>query len=159
MQAEFRAPRRRTRVHEEFAAPLPVSSCPRESTDLRAELLNQHVLVCHPEHIQKIYSQGYFGKGVLSRARPDHSIFDRWEPHRGSLLPVVSEARYEEMLRWAGAASTQELDVSQILVRLSQPVEMETVRREAASHAEGGPCPHAEMSRSVKCTIMYTPYV
>ena len=41
--------------------------------------------------------------------------------------------RYEELLRWAGSAlSAQGLDeeaVSQMMVRLSQPVEMEEVRR------------------------------
>uniref|UniRef100_A0A8C2WQW1 tRNA-splicing endonuclease subunit Sen2 n=1 Tax=Cyclopterus lumpus TaxID=8103 RepID=A0A8C2WQW1_CYCLU len=79
MQAEFRAPRRRARVHEEYVAPLPVSRSPEERSNFRAELINQHVLVCHPDHIQKIYNQGYFGKGVLSRARPDHSISDQWE--------------------------------------------------------------------------------
>ncbi|KAG7226624.1 hypothetical protein INR49_001794 [Caranx melampygus] len=79
MQAEFRAPRRRTRVQEEYEAPLPLSRSPEERSDFRAELINQHVLVCHPDHIQKIHNQGYFGKGVLSRARPDHSISDQWE--------------------------------------------------------------------------------
>ena len=57
MQAEFRAPRRRTRVQEQYEAPLPASRSPREGTDLRAELINLHVLVCQPDHIQKIYNQ------------------------------------------------------------------------------------------------------
>ena len=57
MHAEFRAPRRRARVHEEFVAPLPVSRSPEERSHFRAELINQHVLVCDPEHIQKIYNQ------------------------------------------------------------------------------------------------------
>ncbi|GAA6233081.1 tRNA-splicing endonuclease subunit Sen2 [Lates japonicus] len=165
MQAEFRAPRRRTRVQEEYEAPLPVSRSPGERTKLRAELINQHVLVCHPDHIQKIHNQGYFGKGVLSRARPDHSISDQWEQHEGLFLPVVSESRYDELLRWAGSAlSTQGLDeeaVSQTLLRLSQPVEMEDVRREVGGgenghrgegegegpRPEGGVCPHTKRSR------------
>lgn len=55
MYADFRAPRRRLRVTEEFEAPLPLS--PRERSHFQAELLNQHVLVCDPEHSQKIHDQ------------------------------------------------------------------------------------------------------
>ncbi|XP_069544741.1 tRNA-splicing endonuclease subunit Sen2 [Brachyistius frenatus] len=141
MQAEFRAPRRRTRVHEEYEAPLPVSRSPEERSHFRAEIINQHVLVCHPDHIQKIHNQGYFGKGVLSRARPDHSFCDQWEQHEGLFLPVVSKSRYKELLRWAGSAlSAQGLNeaaVNQTLIRLSQPVGMEDVRREVGGREEG----------------------
>ncbi|XP_054472195.1 tRNA-splicing endonuclease subunit Sen2 [Anoplopoma fimbria] len=152
MQAEFKAPRRRRRVYEELQAPLPVSSRPEDSTDYRAELLNQHVVVCHQDHIQKIYSQGYFGKGVLSRARPDYSISDQWEQHEGLSLPVISQSRYEELLRWAGSAlSAQGLDedaVNQTLLSISQPVEMEDVRSEMRGGGEPGPnggaCPHTK---------------
>ncbi|XP_044074647.1 tRNA-splicing endonuclease subunit Sen2 [Siniperca chuatsi] len=156
MQAEFRAPRRRTRVREEYEAPLPVSRSPEERSDFRAELINQHVLVCHPDHIQKIHNQGYFGKGILSRARPDHSISDQWEQHEGVFLPVVSQSRYDELLRWAGSAlSAQGLDeeaVSQTLLRLCQPVETEDVRRENGQRGEepgpgGGVCPHTKRLR------------
>ncbi|XP_047438014.1 tRNA-splicing endonuclease subunit Sen2 isoform X2 [Mugil cephalus] len=134
MQAEFRAPRRRSRVHEDYEAPLPV-----QRSRYRAELINQHVVVRHPEHIQKIHDQGYFGKGVLSRARPDHSVSDQWERHQDQILPVLSQHRYEELLRWAGTAlSAQGLDdeaVNQTLLRLSQPIEME----EATGGEEPGP--------------------
>ncbi|XP_038551347.1 tRNA-splicing endonuclease subunit Sen2 [Micropterus salmoides] len=164
MQAEFRAPQRRTRVREEYEAPLPVSRSPEERSDFRAELINQHVLVCHPDHIQKIHNQGYFGKGVLSRARPDYSISDQWEEHEGVLLPVVSQSRYDELLRWAGSMlSAQGLDdeaVNQTLLRLSQPVEMEDVRREGGGGEngkkgegpgpEGGVCPPSQVNRSCR---------
>uniref|UniRef100_A0A3Q2Q146 tRNA-splicing endonuclease subunit Sen2 n=1 Tax=Fundulus heteroclitus TaxID=8078 RepID=A0A3Q2Q146_FUNHE len=60
---------------------------------------------------------GYFGKGVLSRARPDHSVSDQWE------------REYVELLRWAEAAlSSQGLDeeaISQTLLALSETVEVE----------------------------------
>uniref|UniRef100_A0A672FA94 tRNA-splicing endonuclease subunit Sen2 n=1 Tax=Salarias fasciatus TaxID=181472 RepID=A0A672FA94_SALFA len=82
MQADFRAPRRRTRVREDYQAPLP-----RDRTHFRAELINQHVLVRDPDHIQKLYKQGYFGKGILSRSAPDHSLSDQWE---GEFPPVCS---------------------------------------------------------------------
>lgn len=57
MQAEFRAPRRRVRVHEDYEAPLPVSRTPGERSEFRAWLINQHVLVCDPDHIRKIHNQ------------------------------------------------------------------------------------------------------
>ncbi|XP_029358326.1 tRNA-splicing endonuclease subunit Sen2 [Echeneis naucrates] len=141
MQAEFRAPRRRNRVYEQYEAPLPVSRIPEDRSHFRAEIINQHVVVCHPDHIQKIHNQGYFGKGVLSRARPDHSISNKWEQHESLFLPVISQSRYKELLRWAGAAlSSQGLDddaVSQTLHRLSQPVEMEEVKREVEGEENG----------------------
>ncbi|XP_060897578.1 tRNA-splicing endonuclease subunit Sen2 isoform X2 [Labrus mixtus] len=152
MQAEFRAPRRRPRVYEDYEAPLPVTHSPEERSDFRAELINQHVLVCPQDHIQKIHNQGYFGKGILSRARPDHSISNQWEQHEGVMLPVISQSRYDELLKWAGATlSAQGLDedsVNQTLLRISQPVDMEDVRRRVGGGengeepgAEGGVCP------------------
>ncbi|KAM6927446.1 tRNA-splicing endonuclease subunit Sen2 [Xenentodon cancila] len=138
MQAGFRAPRRRNRVHEDYEAPLPLSWNREQKNHFRAELVNQHILVCDPEHTRRIYNQGYFGKGILSRARPDHSISDQWEQHEGLFLPAVSQSKYEELLRWAKAAlSAQGLDqeaVSQTLSRLTQAVEVDDVRREM-----GGP--------------------
>ncbi|KAK2861566.1 hypothetical protein Q5P01_001099 [Channa striata] len=141
MQAEFRPPRRRTRVYEEYEAPLPVCNSPGERSHLRAELINQHVLVCDPDHIQKIYSQGYFGKGILSRARPDYSLSDQWEQHEGLFLPVISPSRYEELLKCArsslSAQGLNEDKVNQTLIELCQPVKMEDVRREVGSGQEG----------------------
>lgn len=57
MQADFRAPRRRARVYEELEAPLPVIRSAGEKCVYRAELINQHVLVCHPDHVRKIHNQ------------------------------------------------------------------------------------------------------
>uniref|UniRef100_I3IUR2 tRNA-splicing endonuclease subunit Sen2 n=1 Tax=Oreochromis niloticus TaxID=8128 RepID=I3IUR2_ORENI len=131
MHADFRAPRRRLRVTEELEAPLPLS--PRERSHFRAELLNEHVLVCDPEHSQKIHDQqlygnGYFGKGVLSRSRPEHGISDQWE------------REYEELLKLAGSAlSAQGWDeeaVHQALLRLSQPIQMDDVRNQMGGGEE-----------------------
>ncbi|XP_068171854.1 tRNA-splicing endonuclease subunit Sen2 [Antennarius striatus] len=141
MQADFRPPKRRTRVREQYEGPLPVSQTPEDSVQFRAEIINQHVLVWDPEHIDRIHSQGYFGKGILSRARPDHSISDQWQHHEGLFLPVVTQSRYDELLRWAGASlSAQGLDeqaVGQTLLTLSQPLEMEDVRKEVEGDDPG----------------------
>lgn len=129
MQAEFRPPRRRTRVYEDYEAPLPLLRNLQERKHYRGDLVHMQVLVCHPDHIQRIYNQGYFGKGVLSRARPDHSISNQWEQHKGVLLPVISQSRYAELLRWAEAElSSQGLDeeaVSQMLLTLTKTAEVE----------------------------------
>lgn len=63
MQADFRPPKRRSRIREDYEGPLPVSRDPDPdpdpgpSSEFRGELINQHVLVCHPEHIRKIHNQ------------------------------------------------------------------------------------------------------
>lgn len=61
------------------------------------------------------------------------------DPHT---LFLSSSRRYEELLRWAGAAlAAQGLDeqaVSQTLAALRQPVEMEEVRREMGAWEEPG---------------------
>lgn len=64
MEADFRPPKRRKRIREEYEDPLPVSRDPGESSgfagersEFKGELINQHVLVCHPEHIKKIHNQ------------------------------------------------------------------------------------------------------
>lgn len=64
MQADFRPPKRRSRIREEYEGSLPVSrepgessACRTEGREFRGELINQHVLVCHPQHIQKIHNQ------------------------------------------------------------------------------------------------------
>lgn len=57
MQADFRPPKRRSRVREEYEGPLPVSRDPGQSSEFRGELINQHVLVCQPDHITKIHNQ------------------------------------------------------------------------------------------------------
>ncbi|XP_075994478.1 tRNA-splicing endonuclease subunit Sen2 [Genypterus blacodes] len=148
MRAAFRAPRRRPRVRLQYQAALPVNL--EERSVFRAQLVNQHILVCEPGHCQEIYSKGFFGKGVLSRAGPDHSLSERWEEHQGSFLPVVSQSRYEQLLCQAGAAlSAQGLDseaVSQTLLRLSQPVQ--ELRKGAGPEPEGGACAHLPLQSS-----------
>lgn len=153
MQAEFRAPRRRTRVKEDYEAPLPVLCFPQDRTHIRAELINQHVLVCDPDHIQRIYKQGYFGKGILSRSKPDHSLSDQWEERGGLFLPVLSRCRYERLLEWAEShlrtQGQDEAAVSEALLNLSQPVLLEEVGLpEAEPQQEPQSCPDRDPQTS-----------
>ncbi|XP_057703140.1 tRNA-splicing endonuclease subunit Sen2 isoform X2 [Corythoichthys intestinalis] len=164
MQAEFRPPRRRCRVYEEYVAPLPVRS--RSSPEkgsasrptrsyFRADIVNGHVLVTDPDHISDIYNQGYFGKGILSRARPEYTIFNQWRDHQGFLLPVVTCTRYEELLGWAESAllaqgSARE-SVDETLLRLRQPVGEDELGRlsENGNGAENlNPDPETERNKA-----------
>uniref|UniRef100_M4ADH1 tRNA-splicing endonuclease subunit Sen2 n=1 Tax=Xiphophorus maculatus TaxID=8083 RepID=M4ADH1_XIPMA len=143
MQAEFRPPRRRNRVYEDYKAPLPLIRNRQDRKHYRGELVHQQVLVCHPDHIQSIYSQGYFGKGVLSRARPERSISDQWE--REFLCHMSDPHRYEELLRWAEAElSSQRLDeeaANQTLLALTETVEEEEEANGAVEEEpRGGAC-------------------
>ncbi|XP_037108472.1 tRNA-splicing endonuclease subunit Sen2 isoform X1 [Syngnathus acus] len=143
-QADFRPPRGRCRVDEDYVAPLPVSrsssqttgvTSPTTTSRFRADLVNRHVLVTEPEHIRDLHNQGYFGKGVLSRARPEHGVSDRWQQHEGFLLPVVTQARYEELLGRAEssllAQGLAQVVVNQTLLWLRQPIRADVLRREA----------------------------
>lgn len=125
MQAEFRPPHRRCRVFEQHEAPLPLSRSPGESRHFRAHLINQQVVLFHPEQVRRVHGQvssrlpgplhssgsfddgpqakpevlcgllvvslqGYFGKGVLSRARPNHCFADQWQRELKSLVYDVT---------------------------------------------------------------------
>lgn len=129
MEAEFRAPKRRTWVHEVYEGPLPLN---QDQNQIRADLINQQVLVQNPDHIQTLYRQGFFGKGVLSKSGPAHSVSDQWESGDGEVLPVASCSRYEELLQWAGLTlSAQGLDeaaVCHTLEQVSSTVSTEQVR-------------------------------
>uniref|UniRef100_A0A674C202 tRNA-splicing endonuclease subunit Sen2 n=1 Tax=Salmo trutta TaxID=8032 RepID=A0A674C202_SALTR len=87
MDAVFQAPKRRPRVYEAYDAPFPVPLAAvdarlQQTLIYRADMVNQHVVVRDPEHIQALYGKGYFGKGILSRSRPDHSISHQWESEK-----------------------------------------------------------------------------
>lgn len=141
----FTAPQRRSRVYEDYEAPFPLpgsqeESSPHRDTVYQGELLNNTVLIRHPAHILDIYGKGYFGKGILSRARPDHSISNQWEVFCGRSLPVISQSKYEQQVSLARRALlAQGLDeevVEETLLRLSRPVEMED-EQEVAGGGEG----------------------
>ncbi|XP_062842436.1 tRNA-splicing endonuclease subunit Sen2 [Trichomycterus rosablanca] len=131
MEAIFHAPKRRPRVYEAFEAPLPVpfgTDSGLERVEIyKAEIINQHVIVRDSEHIQALYGRGYFGKGVLSRSRPAHSLSKRWEYVSDKCLPVISLEKYQKHVRWARSALlAQGLDedvISQVLSELTHPIQ------------------------------------
>lgn len=134
MEAVFQAPKRRPRVYETYDAPFPVPLAAvdarlQQTLIYRADMVNQHVVVRDPDHIQALYGKGYFGKGILSRSRPDHSISHQWEKFGERVLPVISLFKYQKHLSWARdvllAQGLEEEVVNQMLQRLSQPMEPE----------------------------------
>ncbi|XP_063072681.1 tRNA-splicing endonuclease subunit Sen2 [Engraulis encrasicolus] len=132
MEAVFQPPKRRARVYESYEGPLPVPTSQQNVTQphkliFKAELVNNRVIVKEPAHIHNLYTKGYFGKGILSRSRPDYSLSDRWKSHGNVHLPVISYARYQTLLQLArDALEAQGLEdeaVDQTLERLTRPVE------------------------------------
>lgn len=133
MEAEFRAPKRRTRVYEVYEGPLPLNQgLNQDQNQFRADLINKQVLIQNPDHIRILYSQGFFGKGVLSKSGPTHSVSGKWENHNGLLLPVLSQQRYEQLLKWAEhtlfSQGLDEVAVRQKLQQVSTSVSVEQVR-------------------------------
>lgn len=134
MEAVFHPPKRRPVVYEAFEAPFPVSFSNDSPSEpqiqiYKAELVLQHVLVREREHIQALYGKGYFGKGILSKSRPHHSISERWKCVGDSCLPIIPLAKYEQHVTWARSALlAQGLDeeaVSQVLKELTHPIELD----------------------------------
>ncbi|GAA6107942.1 tRNA-splicing endonuclease subunit Sen2 [Tachysurus ichikawai] len=155
MEAIFQPPKRRPKVYEYFEAPLPVSFSKDPASELqiyKAEIIHHHVIVRESEHIQALYRKGYFGKGVLSKSRPQHSISERWEYVGDRCLPVIPLAKYEQHVRWARSALlAQGLDeeaVSQVLKELTHPIEMDLQKELFEEQAD-----FEEHQESVKCPM------
>ncbi|XP_041946296.1 tRNA-splicing endonuclease subunit Sen2 isoform X1 [Alosa sapidissima] len=156
MEAVFQAPKRRARVYEVYEAPLPVLTFDQDAAHrhhlvFKAELINNHVIVRHPDYIQSLYSKGYFGKGILSRSRPEHSLSERWKNHGDLYLPIISHSRYQTQVQLAQEAlqaqGLEEEVVDQTLERLSQPVEFlvtESGKDQENGHAETPLSPHGQ---------------
>eukprot|EP00062_Callorhinchus_milii_P017613 gi/632970206/ref/XP_007901521.1/ PREDICTED: tRNA-splicing endonuclease subunit Sen2 [Callorhinchus milii] len=124
-EAVFRPPKRRRRVYEAYEAPFPVplsqeESLGKEPRHYEAEILNNYVIVRKPDDITALYGQGYFGKGVLSRSRPEYNISDpalaaKWKDAAALHLPIISSKKYQHHVEWAkGLLQAQELEDSHI---------------------------------------------
>ncbi|KAJ8395327.1 hypothetical protein AAFF_G00033120 [Aldrovandia affinis] len=146
-EAVFEAPKRRARVYESYEAPFPVPTSAedaklQEHHVYRAEIVNQHVIVRDPDHIQALYGKGYFGKGILSRSRPVHSISDNWKNINDRCLPVISFSKYQQRVNLARdvllAQGLDEDDVSEFLKKYTHPIELDQIRgtREEEAHEE-----------------------
>ncbi|XP_036386928.1 tRNA-splicing endonuclease subunit Sen2 [Megalops cyprinoides] len=144
-EAVFQAPKRRARVYESYEAPFPVPSGTEDKLQehrvYRAEIVNHHVIVRDPDHIQALYGKGYFGKGILSRSRPEHSISNKWRAVKDRYLPVVSLSKYEQWVNMARdallAQGLDEEDASQMLEKYTHPLELDVIGRTTVEEGDG----------------------
>ncbi|XP_073430361.1 tRNA-splicing endonuclease subunit Sen2 isoform X3 [Dendrobates tinctorius] len=108
-QATFHAPRRKRKVYESYESPFPIPlahDCVMKDFRIcRGEIINNNVIVRSTEDIELLYGKGYFGKGILSRSRPDYNIAQeelrsRWKDSKIK-FPVISSIKYRHHVEWA----------------------------------------------------------
>ncbi|XP_063147904.1 tRNA-splicing endonuclease subunit Sen2 isoform X2 [Candoia aspera] len=109
-EAVFHPPRRKRKVYESYDSPFPISPSAEGSHGglykmCQAEFINNNVIVKNPEDIEQLYSKGFFGKGILSRSRPEYSISDpvlaaKWKDAKLN-MPIVSSKKYQCCVGWA----------------------------------------------------------
>ncbi|GAB1291176.1 tRNA-splicing endonuclease subunit Sen2 [Apodemus speciosus] len=78
-EAVFRAPKRKRRVYESYDSPLPIpfgqdQGARKEFRVFQADMISNNVVVRGAEDMEQLYGKGYFGKGILSRSRPNFTI-------------------------------------------------------------------------------------
>ncbi|XP_073448454.1 tRNA-splicing endonuclease subunit Sen2 [Aquarana catesbeiana] len=111
-QAIFHAPRRKRKVYESYESPFPLplshDSYAKDFRICQAEIINNFIIVRNLEDILLLYGKGYFGKGILSRSRPEYNIEQgelrvRWKGHNPSKmkLPIISSKKYQRHVEWA----------------------------------------------------------
>ncbi|XP_069795945.1 tRNA-splicing endonuclease subunit Sen2 isoform X2 [Narcine bancroftii] len=111
VEATFQAPKRKRRVYESYEAPLPLlftheGTISSEQEHHYAEMINDNVIVRKPKSITALYGKGYFGKGMLSRSRPDYNISDpallaKWKDYNSLHLPIISLTKFQHRVNWA----------------------------------------------------------
>ncbi|XP_036907647.1 tRNA-splicing endonuclease subunit Sen2 [Sturnira hondurensis] len=124
-EAVFHAPKRKRRVYENYESPLPIpfgQNCgPKKDFKMfRAEMINNNVIVKNAEDIEELYGKGYFGKGILSRSRPNFTISD-------PKLVAKYKVKYQRSVEWATKLmqrqAQDESTVRRILEDYTKPLE------------------------------------
>ncbi|XP_044512787.1 tRNA-splicing endonuclease subunit Sen2 [Gracilinanus agilis] len=141
-EAVFHAPKRKRRVYESYESPFPIPFCQevmlqRDFKVYRAEIINNNVIVRNAEAIKQLYGKGYFGKGILSRSRPDFSISDpelvaKWKDTMLG-MPILTSKRYQRGVTWAAnlmqRQGQEESSVHKILEDYTKPLEFPFVKK------------------------------
>ncbi|CAM4589363.1 unnamed protein product [Caretta caretta] len=139
----FHAPRRKRRVFESYDSPFPIPAsqediCGKDFKIYQAEVINNNVIVRNPEDIEQLYSKGYFGKGILSRSRPEYNISDpllvaKWQDVKIN-MPILSSKKYQCHLEWAKSLMQEQgLDdcsVNKILENYTKPFDLPFMKGE-----------------------------
>ncbi|KAM9134367.1 tRNA-splicing endonuclease subunit Sen2 isoform 2-T4 [Pangshura tecta] len=143
VEAVFHAPRRKRRVFESYDSPFPVPAsqediCGKYFKIYQAEIINNNVIVRNPKDIEQLYSKGYFGKGILSRSRPEYNISDpllvaKWQDAKIN-MPILSSKKYQCHLEWAKSLMQEQgLDdcsVNKILGNYTKPFDLPFMKGE-----------------------------
>ncbi|XP_047390758.1 tRNA-splicing endonuclease subunit Sen2 isoform X1 [Sciurus carolinensis] len=140
-EAVFNTPKRKRRVCENYESPLPIpfgqDQGPKKFKIFSAEMINNHVVVRNPEDIEQLYRKGYFGKGILSRSRPNFTISDpklvaKWKDMKTD-LPVITSKKYQLRVEWAASLMRRQGQdqetVHKILKEYTKPLEHPCIRR------------------------------
>ncbi|XP_012860018.2 tRNA-splicing endonuclease subunit Sen2 [Echinops telfairi] len=149
-EAVFRAPKRKRKVYEHYESPLPVpfgqdQGPGRGSRLYRAELMSNNIIVRDAEDIKQLYGKGYFGKGILSRSRPNFTISDpklvaKWKAMRTS-LPIITSKKYQRGVEWAAELlrrqGQEESAVRSILQDYTKPLDHPYLQRYQEAQVQG----------------------
>ncbi|XP_059017757.1 tRNA-splicing endonuclease subunit Sen2 [Mustela lutreola] len=149
-EAVFRAPKRKRRVYESYESPLPIpfgQDCgPKQDFKVfTAELINNNVIVRNAEDMEQLYGRGYFGKGILSRSRPNFTISDpkliaKWKDMKTD-MPIITSKKYQHRVEWAAelmrGQGQEESTVQTTLQDYTKPLEHPGIKRkEVQRHDE-----------------------
>uniref|UniRef100_A0A8C3XC04 tRNA-splicing endonuclease subunit Sen2 n=1 Tax=Catagonus wagneri TaxID=51154 RepID=A0A8C3XC04_9CETA len=141
-EAVFRPPKRKRRVYESYVSPLPIplgQDCgpDKDFRIFQAEMINSSVVVRGAEDMAQLYRKGYFGKGILSRSRPNFTISDpkltaKWKDMKTD-MPVITSEKYRRRVEWATELlrrqGQDESSVRRVLEDYTQPLEHPPVER------------------------------
>lgn len=136
-EAVFRAPKRKRRVYESYESPLPIpfgqDQGPRKEFRIfQAEMISNNVVVRGTEDMEQLYGKGYFGKGILSRSRPNFTIANptlaaRWKGVQTD-MPIITSEKYQHRVEWARdflrRQGHDESTVQKILTDYTEPLEL-----------------------------------
>ncbi|XP_032628451.1 tRNA-splicing endonuclease subunit Sen2 isoform X1 [Chelonoidis abingdonii] len=143
VEAVFHAPRRKRRVFESYDSPFPIPASPEDICGkyfkiYQAEIINNNVIVRNSKDIEQLYSKGYFGKGILSRSRPEYNISDpllvaKWQDAKIN-MPILSSKKYQCHLEWAKSLMQEQgLDdcsINKILENYTKPFDLPFMKGE-----------------------------
>ncbi|KAF6313690.1 tRNA splicing endonuclease subunit 2 [Rhinolophus ferrumequinum] len=141
-EAVFHAPKRKRRVYENYESPFPIPFGPncgpkKDFKIFHAEMVNNNVIVTNAEDIEQLYGKGYFGKGILSRSRPNFTISDpklvaKWKDLKTD-MPIITSKKYQRSVEWATKLMRRqgqdENTVHRILEEYTKPLEHPYVKK------------------------------
>ncbi|XP_057561271.1 tRNA-splicing endonuclease subunit Sen2 isoform X3 [Hippopotamus amphibius kiboko] len=141
-EAVFRPPKRKRRVYESYESPLPIpfgQDCgPKKDFRMfRAEMINNNVIVRNAEDMEQLYGEGYFGKGILSRSRPNFTVSDpklvaKWKDMKTD-MPIITSKKYQRSVEWATKLMRRqgqdESTVRRLLEDYTRPLEHPCLKR------------------------------